>query len=50
MTSANDQAEYIDSAHEEGCQSYLVKPIRKKELLAEIESLGLTEQTESPNS
>jgi two-component system chemotaxis response regulator CheY len=34
----------ISSAFNTGCESYLVKPIRKKELVQEIEELGLLQQ------
>lgn len=46
ITSANDQPGSIDSACHEGCHAYLVKPIRKAELIAEIKSLGLIEQAD----
>lgn len=44
MTSSNAESKYIDGSHDQGCQAYLVKPIRKRDLLAEIERLGLIEQ------
>jgi two-component system chemotaxis response regulator CheY len=48
ITSSNDEAACIDSARDEGCQAYLIKPIRKQELFAEIKRLGLIEQAELP--
>lgn len=48
ITSSNDEAECIDCARDEGCQAYLIKPIRKQELFAEIKRLGLIEQAELP--
>ena len=44
ITSSNDEAACIDKANNEGCQAYLVKPIRKQQLLAEVKRLGLMEQ------
>ncbi len=44
ITSSNVESEYIDGARDEGCQAYIIKPIRKQELLAEVERLGLIEQ------
>ena len=48
ITSSNDKAECIDYARNEGCQAYLIKPIRKQELFAEIKALGFTEKTKLP--
>lgn len=48
ITSSNDDAACIECAHDEGCQAYIIKPIRKQELFAEIKRLGFTEQAELP--
>ena len=42
MTTALSDFENIASAFRSGCESYLVKPIRKDDLLDEMEKLGIT--------
>ncbi len=41
MTTALDDSTSILGAFREGCEAYVVKPICKEKLLAEIEKLGL---------
>ncbi len=41
MTTAKGQPEDIISAFNTGCESYILKPIRKPALMKEIEKLGL---------
>lgn len=41
MTTAKGQSEDIFGAFNTGCESYLVKPVRKPALIEEIEKLGL---------
>ena len=43
MTTALTDFEHVSGAFRTGCEAYLVKPIRKNELLNEIEKLGLTQ-------
>ncbi len=40
-TAINDRQSIIDAFFEEGCEAYIVKPIKKQKLLEEIEKLGL---------
>lgn len=42
MTTALSEFENITNAFRTGCESYLVKPIRKDDLLEEMAKLGLT--------
>ena len=39
MTTALDNVRHIEKAFSSGCQAYLVKPIRKQELLEKMEKL-----------
>ncbi len=41
MTTALDNIRHIKQAFSSGCQAYLVKPIRKQDLLEKMEKLGL---------
>jgi len=41
MTTALDDSTNIFGAFREGCEAYVVKPVCKDKLLAEIEKLGL---------
>lgn len=41
MTTAKGQSEDIFDAFNTGCEAYLIKPVRKPELIAEIQKLGL---------
>lgn len=41
MTTALDDSKDIFSAFREGCEAYVVKPVRKEKLLGEIRKLGL---------
>lgn len=41
MTTALDDSTNILGAFREGCEAYVIKPVRKDRLLAEIEKLGL---------
>jgi len=41
MTTALDDSGNIMGSFREGCEAYVVKPVRKDKLLAEIEKLGL---------
>ena len=41
MTTACGDSKHIMGAFKEGCEAYLIKPIKKQELFAEIEKLGL---------
>jgi two-component system chemotaxis response regulator CheY len=43
MTTAKDDPDNIMGAYREGCEVYLVKPIKKKILLDELRELGLIE-------
>ena len=45
ITSAKQLSKDIFDAFNRGCESYLIKPVRKADLLAEIEKLGLTQTT-----
>jgi two-component system chemotaxis response regulator CheY len=42
MTTAKGQSEDIFGSFSDGCEAYLVKPVRKDDLFAEIAKLGLT--------
>ena len=42
MTSAMDGSQHIMNAFREGCEVYLVKPVRKPKLLEELARLGLS--------
>lgn len=41
MTTANCLSENVMTAFRDGCEAYLIKPIDKNELIAEIRKLGL---------
>ncbi len=41
MTTAKSQSEDIFGSFNDGCEAYLVKPVRKDDLFAEINKLGL---------
>ena len=41
MTTAKGQSQDIFGAFKTGCEAYLIKPVRKPELIAEIQKLGL---------
>ena len=41
MTTAKDQPDDIFGAFKTGCEAYMIKPIRKPELIEEIRNLGL---------
>ncbi len=43
MTTAKDQSEDIFGAFNSGCEAYLIKPVRKPELVKEMRKLGLLE-------
>ena len=43
MTTALGNSEDIMGAFREGCESYIVKPVDKEKLYAEMEKLGLTQ-------
>lgn len=43
MTTAFDDKDHIMTAFNLGCESYIVKPVSKEKLFAEIEKLGLFE-------
>jgi len=43
MTTALDHLRHIRDAFQTGCEAYLVKPIRKQELLEKMTKLGLIE-------
>lgn len=43
MTTVLSDSEHVIDAFEAGCESYIVKPIRKKELFEELEKIGLIE-------
>ncbi len=45
MTTALDDSGNIFSSFREGCEAYVVKPVRKEKLMAEIEKLGLLTQS-----
>ena len=42
MTTAKSQSKDIFGAFKTGCEAYLIKPIKKPELLSQIEKLGLS--------
>jgi two-component system, chemotaxis family, chemotaxis protein CheY len=42
MTTALGDSENVMGSFREGCEAYIVKPVRKDALLAEIEKLGLS--------
>ncbi len=41
MTTALDDPKNVMGSFKEGCEAYLVKPVEKKQLLNEVEKLGL---------
>jgi len=43
ITTALRDSEHIMAAFRTGCEAYIVKPVRKEELLKEMEKLGLIE-------
>jgi two-component system chemotaxis response regulator CheY len=45
MTTAKSLSKDIFGAFNTGCESYLIKPIKKKDVVAEIEKLGLMTPT-----
>ncbi len=45
MTTAKNLSKDILGAFKTGCESYLIKPIKKKDVVAEIEKLGLVTPT-----
>ena len=45
MTTAKDQPSDIFGAFKTGCEAYMIKPIRKPELLQEIKKLGLLQDS-----
>jgi len=47
MTTALDNVRHIEKAFSSGCQAYLIKPIRKQDLLGKMEKLGLIKSTVS---
>ena len=47
MTTALDNIRHIEKAFSSGCQAYLVKPIRKQQLLEKMEKFGLIESAAS---
>ena len=48
MTTAKDQPDDIFGAFKTGCEAYMIKPIRKPELLEEIKKLGLLQDLPTP--
>ncbi len=42
MTTALDNSKHIMDAFREGCEAYIVKPVRKAKLFEEINKLGLS--------
>ncbi len=47
MTTALDDSKNLFGAFREGCEAYLVKPVRRGRLLEEVEKLGLLSLSES---
>ena len=47
MTTALDDPKNLFGAFREGCEAYLVKPVRRNRLLEEVEKLGLLSLSES---
>ena len=47
MTSALDDSQNVLGAFKEGCEGYVVKPIKKDELIHQLEKLGLIENQSS---
>lgn len=47
MTTALDDSKNLFGAFREGCEAYLVKPVRRNRLLEEVEKLGLLSLSES---
>ncbi len=47
MTTALDDSTDIFSAFREGCEAYVVKPVRKEKLLEEVRKLGLLTENSS---
>jgi two-component system, chemotaxis family, chemotaxis protein CheY len=45
MTTAKNLSKDVFEAFKTGCESYLIKPIKKKDVVAEIEKLGLATPT-----
>ena len=41
MTTALDDSKHVLGAFREGCEGYIVKPVKKQKLLTEMEKLGL---------
>ncbi len=50
MTTALDDSKNLFGAFREGCESYLIKPIRRSQLWEEVEKLGLLHTSRSPES
>jgi two-component system chemotaxis response regulator CheY len=46
MTTAKSLSKDVLGAFNTGCESYLIKPIKKKNIVAEIEKLGLLQPTQ----
>ena len=44
MTTALNLPDEEVSAHNEGCEAFLVKPVKKKELIKKLEELGLIDR------
>lgn len=42
MTTALRDAKHVLGAYQMGCEAYLLKPVKKEDLMAEIDKLGLT--------
>ena len=47
MTSALDDSQNVLGAFKEGCEGYIVKPIKKADLVHQLEKLGLIEDEPS---
>lgn len=47
VTTATEHVEDRKSAMKNGCSAYLIKPIRKADLVAEVEKLGFTKKVEN---
>ncbi len=45
MTTAKGRSEDIFDAFNTGCEAYIIKPVKKSELIAEIQELGLIEHS-----
>jgi len=47
VTTATEQPGDRESANENGCSAYLIKPIRKADLIGEVEKLGFEKNIEN---